>query len=458
MHFLTPLRRWIVHGVGVALLAASAAQAQVPAAAASEASIEVLPAANPVSAAGQRVYEQARMRLVQVRTLLRAQDSQSSVGSGFLVSDQGHLITNYHVVSQFAMQPQRHRLVYATADGRQGALQLLAIDVVHDLALVRMVEPGAAAGRGALVLRSAAQALVRGERIYAMGNPLDVGFAVLEGSYNGLVERAFVPNIFFGGSLSGGMSGGPALDEQGRVMGINVASRRDGEQVSFLVPAPFAQALLERGRNAAPITQAVYPTLAKQLLAHQDDLTQRFLAQPWRSAGHERYRIPVPQETYMRCWGRSNAAESKGLAFERSDCQMDSHIYVSGSLQTGYLSARHEAYDGRKLGWLRFAQRYSASFGNENFGGKSRWQTVPQCHQRFVDREGLALRAVMCLRAHKKLEGLYDMGVMVATLDANTQGVQGRFDAYGVSFDNALRLASHYLDGYAWTTPRTASR
>ena len=75
--------------------------------------------------------------LLQVRTLLRGQDSQASVGSGFVVSEEGHLITNYHVVSQFALQPTRYRLVYATVDGRQGALELLAFDVLHDLALLK---------------------------------------------------------------------------------------------------------------------------------------------------------------------------------------------------------------------------------------------------------------------------------------------------------------------------------
>ena len=65
------------------------------------------------------------------------------VGSGFLVSDEGHLVTNYHVVSDVALQPQRHRLVYSTADGRHGALQLLAVDVVNDLALLRAADPRA---------------------------------------------------------------------------------------------------------------------------------------------------------------------------------------------------------------------------------------------------------------------------------------------------------------------------
>ena len=77
-----------------------------------------------LASAGQRIYERTRPLLLQVRTLLKTQDSQSSVGSAFLVTADGHMITNYHVVSSYALAPERHRLVYATVDGQQGALQL----------------------------------------------------------------------------------------------------------------------------------------------------------------------------------------------------------------------------------------------------------------------------------------------------------------------------------------------
>ena len=73
-------------------------------------------------------------------------------------------------------------------------------------------------------------------------------------------------------------------------------------------------------------------------------------------------------------------------------------------------------------------------------------------------RLGLALRAVMCLAAYKKLPGLYDLSVLTATLDGHTMGVQGRLDARGVGFDNAQRLVRHYLDGFGWTAPKNASR
>ena len=94
----------------------------------------------------------------------------------------------------------------------------------------------------------------------------------------------------------------------------------------------------------------------------------------WRSHGAPRrtarFEIPVPQEDYMRCWGSTTPPGGKGLEFERSDCAMDSRVFVSHVLITGHLSVRHEAYDGRRLGALRFAQRYSASFQNEPFGGQ----------------------------------------------------------------------------------------
>jgi serine protease Do len=158
----------------------------------------------------------------------------------------------------------------------------------------------------------------------------------------------------------------------------------------------------------------------------------------------------VPSDQFMRCWGSSEPSRTGGLDLERSDCVMDTRIYV-GDYTTGAISLRHESYDGAKLGTLRFASRYSASFRNESFVRlRPGHQTKPQCHEAFVDRNGLPLRAVVCLRAYKKLPQLYDVSVLVATLDQTQAGVQGRFDAQGLSFDNAQKLARHYIDAYGW--------
>jgi serine protease Do len=456
--------RWILQSM-LALAAASAtAQPRPPApvpgsgptpapgAAAASAPPEDAAAAvpaPPVSLSARKVYEQARSQLVQIRTVLKGQASQTSVGSGFLVTKDGLIVTNFHVVSEAALKPDRHELVYVTADGREAPLQILQLDVLHDLALLRAADaPGKTFD--ALPFRPEDQPLAQGERIYSLGNPLDVGFAVVQGTYNGLVKRSFYPQIFFGGALSGGMSGGPALDEEGHVVGINVARRVDGENVSFLVPATFATALLARGRDAAPITTPAYGIVDEQLQKHQALLTERFLLQGWKSATHPRYLVPVPPDVFMRCWGSSEPSRTGGMDFERSDCVMDTRIFV-GEFNTGTISLRHESYDGSKLGALRFASRYSQSFRNESFTRLSaQHQTKPRCSEEYVDRDGLPLRAVVCMRAYKKLPQLYDVSVLVATLDQPESGVQGRFDAQGVSFGNAQKLAQHYLDAFRW--------
>jgi serine protease Do len=422
------------------------------------ASTPAVPSA-PVSLSARKVYEQARSQLVQIRTVLKGRASQTSVGSGFFVSAQGHILTNFHVVSEAALKPEQHDLVYVTADGREAPLSILQLDVLHDLALLRAGDASASAASpagkrfDALAFRPASEPLAQGERIYSLGNPLDVGFAVTQGTYNGLVKRSFYPQIFFGGALSAGMSGGPALDEEGHVVGVNVARRIDGEQVSFLVPAEFATALLTRGKDAAPLVGPAYAIVDEQLLKHQAALTDRFIQQGWKEATHPRYHVPVPPDVFMRCWGTSTVSNTGGLDFERSDCVMDTRIFV-GDFTTGTISLRHESYDGTKLGALRFAARYAASFRNEQFERLSRrHQTKPRCEEDYVERDGLPLRAVVCMRAYKKLPQLYDVAVLVATLDQSETGVQGRFDAQGVSFANAQRLAQHYLDAYRWVQP-----
>ena len=417
------------------------------------------PTGSAVSSEAQRLYERARAHLVQIRTLLNGQGSQSSVGSGFVVAGGQRIVTNYHVVSQVALEPQRYRLTYSHVDGRQGQLQLLAVDVVHDLAVLAPVAGEQGVGsespqeaRVGLSFRPAGQVLQQGEHLFSLGNPLDVGFAVVEGTYNGLVERSHIPSIFFSGSLNPGMSGGPALDAQGRVIGVNVATRLDGQQVSFLVPGEHAVALLNRARKAAPVTAPMYAEITRQLMSYQADLARRFLALTWRDGGHERYKVPVPQELFMRCWGSSSAADAKGLQYERSECGMNQGVFVGGFLQTGTVSTRHEIYDGRALGAWRFAHQMGASYANEGLGG-GRHRTPARCVQRYVDAQGLPMRAVVCMSAYKKLPGLYDLTVLSMSVDSDQQGVLGRFDVRGVAHDNAMRLADSYLKGFGWTTP-----
>ena len=94
---------------------------------------------------------------------------------------------------------------------------------------------------------------------------------------------------------------------------------------------------------------------------------------------------------------------------------------------------------------------FSQSFANERLQIRgNRHQTAVECSERYIDPGSLPMRAVVCLSAYRKLTGLYNMTVLAASVNQPTQGMLGRLDVQGVSFDNGMKLASHYLKAFRW--------
>ena len=91
-----------------------------------------------VSAEGRAVFEQAKGKLLQIRVLHKATGAQASMGSGFLASADGLVLTNYHVVADVALEPKTYELEFERSDGTTGKPRLLAVDVANDLSLIHI--------------------------------------------------------------------------------------------------------------------------------------------------------------------------------------------------------------------------------------------------------------------------------------------------------------------------------
>jgi len=397
----------------------------------------------PPSSAAQKLYTAARADILQVRVLLKNGRTQSSVGSGFLIGTGNLVVSNYHVVSQFALDPDTYVGEWVDTGGQRGNVELLAVDVLHDLAVLRVNRHGT----GFFKMPAQLAQLTQGQYLYSMGNPLDLGFAISEGAYNGVVTRSFYDQLMFTGPINAGMSGGPSVTASGDVAGINVSKRLDGELVSFLVPARYAQQLLDKVAHQDKPPKDFKPLVTAQLLAHQEVMINRLLDTPLSLKAMGPYRVPVRESDQMRCWGRSNVKADKPYTVDNTSCAMESAIYISGALQTGQVSMRHEFLRSSELGALRFSQLASTSFKNESFGNyKSTQLTGPQCTERFVKNASLPLRAVLCVRAYRKFPGLYDFALLAASTDEPLMNLQSRIDVRGVSYDNGMRATRTFLE------------
>ncbi|WP_426162725.1 S1 family peptidase [Pseudoduganella sp. R-34] len=396
------------------------------------------------SSTAQKLYSAAKADLLQVRSLLKTGRTQSSVGSGFLVGTSNLVLTNYHVVSQFALDPDTYTGEWVDTAGQRGNIELLAVDVLHDLAVVRVNRYGT----GYFKLGDKPVTLTQGQYLYSLGNPLDLGFAISEGSFNGVIARSFYEQLMFTGPINAGMSGGPSVTVDGAVAGINVSKRLDGELVSFLVPARYAQELLKKVDPEAKPPKDFTAIVAQQLLVHQKAMIDQLLEKPLSAKAMGPYSVPVRESEQMRCWGRSNDRDS--FQVEVTNCQMESSLFVSGSLQTGQVQIQHQYMKSTGLDEVRFAVLSSNSFKNESFGShKDKRLTGPMCTEQFVKNSNLPMRAVMCVRAYRKFDGLYDFALLTSSTDEGKMNLQSRLDARGVSYENGLRASRAFLESLA---------
>jgi len=416
-----------------------------------QAAPDAAPAAGASTAStAETIYAAAPPRLLQIRTLVADAGKQTSIGSGFLVSADGLAITNYHVISQVALEPKTYRLEYVAADGSRGDVTLLGIDLANDLVVVRLDKNNApffAFDEGAM-----ARGLAQGERLYSLGNPLDLGFTVNEGTYNGLVARTYNERIHFTGALNPGMSGGPAVTAAGLVVGVNVAKRRGGELVSFLVPARFAMALLKRVSQDAPISD-FRAEVGRQLAAWQSGLYQSFAQTGFRSRMLGPYQAPESVAPWFDCWAQTNAGNTPRprAHVNSTTCRSDSSLFVSGDLNTGVIQLSHSYVRSTDLNQFQFASFLTQMSQPRLVGGGPfrKWYTPERCQEDFVATastpEHPPLRVIWCAQAYREFEGLFDVALTAVTQDNGSEALVSRLSLQAVGYDEAMTLSKRFL-------------
>lgn len=172
----------------------------------------------------------------------RVERSQS-LGSGIIVHESGFILTNYHVVERAA------KVRVMIADNEIYEATILAGDSVNDLALIK-VEPN----RPLPAIRFAPDDdLLLGETVVALGNPFGLTHTVTVGVLSATNREArYEGQVLYrdilqtDAAVNPGNSGGPLVNLNGDLIGINVAVYQQAQNISFAVPVKRARALLAR--------------------------------------------------------------------------------------------------------------------------------------------------------------------------------------------------------------------
>ena len=178
------------------------------------------------------LYEDATGYVVRITT-------DSGLGSGIVVSSDGLVATNAHVIGT------GKELVIETYAGARYEAELVASDAREDLALLRPRKAGG--GWSPVVIDAGAEARV-GSDVFVVGHPVGLGWTVTRGIVSARRFSAGMPMIQTDAPISPGNSGGPMLDAHGHLIGIVTSKALGGgvENVAFARPASSLLAFLER--------------------------------------------------------------------------------------------------------------------------------------------------------------------------------------------------------------------
>ena len=396
----------------------------------------------------QNLFGQHRTALYQIKIIELESGNKSSIGSGFQIDALGNVVTNYHVVSEYVYNPDKFRIEYLAHDGTGGQLQLIDVDVVNDLALVRKVKLSEQESAFPI-----AQSLpLQGSTIYSLGNPHDLGMIVVPGTFNGLKKSSFYQRIHFTGSINPGMSGGPVVNELGEVMGVNVATA--GNQIGFLIPLEKIQGLLKSQDAQALKNDQLKPRIQEQLLANQNKLFSLLNNHSWETSELGEAIIPSKITNFISCWGGSNTSDKEALYLSvENRCQLDEQIYLHKGLRTGGLEVEFEWLDGESLGEHRFYNFYSQSITGAGAGNIASKTDVTnfRCQQdKVTNIHGVTNKTLLCLRAYKEFDQLYDVLFVAATLDHAHQGLISHYTLSGVSKESTLVFTHKFMDSIEW--------
>jgi serine protease Do len=177
--------------------------------------------------------------VVQVRT-------PSGLGSGFIINEDGFLMTNFHVIEG---ETQISAEVYLQRAGQleiksYKQVRIVAINKFEDLALLKIEDKDAPKFKA--VSLGSADALAVGERVFAIGSPMGLERTVTEGIIS-TKTREFQGELYLQttAQINPGNSGGPLFSMSGEVIGITNMKITFGEGLGFAIPIEAVRFFLD---------------------------------------------------------------------------------------------------------------------------------------------------------------------------------------------------------------------
>lgn len=386
------------------------------------------------------VFSAFSERVVQIRVIEESSGGKLSIGSGFYVSPNGFIVSNYHVVSSYVLNPSRFKIDLIDKSENNLGVELLYVDVIHDLALLKVDKTVESYFTDFSTIPKA------GERIFSIGNPQDLGFTIVEGIYNGTVKESRLQKLNFSGSLNPGMSGGAAFNSEGKLIGVNVSTA--GNQLSFLVPATYVAQMIDEYHKGETIPDDFLKLAESQIFEDQKHKFNELLSSNFNKVKLKDYSVPSGLMPSLKCWSDSEEKKDEHYQYLNHVCSTSELVFLSQDTSVGNMYLYYLLVENKGLNPFSFSSRIQqllSSYTSGQKGDKENFGNY-KCVKSFVGNYWVNT----CLRKYKKFESLYDLTIVGAAVDSSEHSLVFYNNASAISFENAKKFSKKFLESISW--------
>lgn len=393
------------------------------------------------------LFAHYKKAIYQIRAINTATSQKVSIGSGFVVHDVHTLATNYHVIAD-VVHKKNIRLEYVSSEDKVGLLDVVAVDVIHDLAILRSKDELG-------VPFELEKTPEQGEPLYALGNPHDLGFIIADGINNGLLKKSARERILFSGSLNSGMSGGPTLSAYGKVVGVNVSYLNQGSNISFIVPSFYLQRLLEK--EAVHSTDELKAQISEQLYQDNESYFNVLLEKKWGTSQISHFSVPTDISEDIKCWDASTSGEDDDMVLDAESvmCFSDRETFISNRVYFGTITINYSSVFAKKeMSAMRFYRLYSGLFSLDGFYRRKERFEKYQCNSHFIQVDGRDFKAVLCEQASKDYavgdDKIGDSVLIAAEIGPANSGFIIRARISGIQSSLSRKVFKKLLEEIKW--------
>lgn len=391
------------------------------------------------------LYNLFSKKIFRIRISTDKEADMVSYGTGFPVSKNGGLVTNFHVIKRYFDEEKNFKIFVDIGDNSYEA-KIKNFDIVNDLALIKINYSFDTIFKVPVFDSDA----LKGKKIFSLGFPKKLNLSIVDGLFNGENYLGGNKVFYISSPINKGMSGGPSVDEEGRLIGVNVSYMRDTNDISFIVPSRFVKQLIEAPDEGIFLSSEKdkYFEKIESTLSFEEKKVYPLVKKSLKSNIFQKIQYLNGSDP-MNCWEDKKIDKELKVEKNLKLCYFGNYSDFLGDSDTGLFSLKNTFISNNKDSTVATYNviNHFSSHDIDHFYSKELYDKK-SCENFFTENSNkVKLKISSCVSKYRFMKNIFNGHLVLTTLNESSDNLITKVKLKGLSKKTINELFNLIIQG-----------